>query len=128
MGRWAARLESWHALVRARAEALHVAGDRSTLPIMHTSCPSTTLDFRYLWKRHFMNNIERMLSLEHTNPGLCYFMEETSLLRANEGACAGLYTSLLRTESAPGKTRAHPFCHYLQVIGEIEASAYFFFF
>lgn len=53
MGRWAARLESWHAPVRACAEVLHVARDRSTLPIRQASCSYSILDFSMSVKEAF---------------------------------------------------------------------------
>lgn len=37
-----------------------------------------------------------------------------------------LYTSLIRTETAPVRTLALPSSHYFQMIGEIEGSVYFF--
>lgn len=57
------------------------------------------------------------------NPELCYhLMEEPSFLGEpmREHVHTVLYTSLIRTETAPVKTLAHPSSHYFQMIGEIE--------
>lgn len=55
-------------------------------------------------------------------------MEEQSFLGEpmREHVHTVLYTSLIRTETVPVKTLAHPSSRYSQMIGEIEGSVYFF--
>lgn len=66
-------------------------------------------------KGHSMNNIESTLSLGKISPEPCYLMEELSFLGEpmRERVHTMLYTSFIRTETAPAKTPAYPSTHYL---------------